>query len=352
MLIKALEIAFVFGLLVMFHEFGHYAVARLNGIKVLEFSFGFGPKLIGYKSKDTLYAIRLVPLGGFVKLYGMDQELDEKGQPVLVAINDPESFMSKKVWQRAGVIAAGPIMNFVLAILLFIIIYASMGIPTASTGNVVGSVVSGNPAAVAGVEPGDKITMVNGKATPDWEALTAAIWANPDKAIELTVDKENKQVSYTVTPQLDKGTGHGIIGISPEVIYQPASFSRSVSYGFERTVEFTKYIVVTLGQMITGKTQAEVGGPVMIAQAIGQAAQQGWADLLSLAGVLSIQLGLLNLFPIPALDGSKLVFLGIEGIRGKAINPEKENFVHFIGFVLLMALMVAVTYKDVANLFK
>lgn len=352
MLIRVLEIAFVFGLLVMFHEFGHYALARLNGIKVLEFSFGFGPKLVGYKSKDTLYAIRLVPLGGFVKLYGMDEELNEKGEPVLVAINDPQSYTSKKVWQRASVIAAGPIMNFVLAILLFVIIYTAMGIPTAGTSNVVGSVVSGDPAASVGIKEGDKITAINGKATPDWDSLTDAIWVNPNKQIQVTVERDSQQKTYALTPQLDKSTGHGIIGISQEVIFEKASFSRSIGYGLERTVDLTKYIVVTIGQMITGKTQAEVGGPVMIAQAIGQAAAQGWADLFSLAGALSVQLGLLNLFPIPALDGSKLVFLGVEGIRGKAINPEKENFVHFIGFVLLMALMVAVTYKDIVGLIK
>lgn len=350
-MLTALAIVFVFGLLVMFHELGHYAVARWNGIKVLEFSFGFGPKLIGYQGKETLFAIRLVPLGGFVKLYGMDQEVNEKGEPVIVAVDDPKSFMSKKVWQRATVMAAGSIMNFVLAILLFVIIFATMGIPTASNGNGIGSVVAGKPAAEAGIKAGSKIVAVDGETTPDWTALTGQIWANPNREIALTVEKDNQQTIYKVTPELDETTGHGLIGISQEVVYEPASFFKSVSYGIDRTAEFTKFIVVTLGQMITGKAKAEVGGPVMIAQAIGEGAKQGWADLLSLTGVLSIQLGLLNLLPIPALDGSKLIFLGIEGIRGKAISLERENFIHFVGFVLLMALMIAVTYKDIVNLF-
>lgn len=348
---NALAIIFVFGLLVMIHEFGHYIVARLNGIKVLEFAFGFGPKIIGYKGKETEYNLRIIPLGGYVRLYGMDQEVDENGERVPAYSNDPKSFMNKKVWQRMAVIAAGAIMNFVLAIVLFILVFAYFGIPAAAKGNAIGSVVDGKPAAQVGIQAGAKILAVDGVPTPEWTDCVDAIHAKPNQKITLTVEQGGKQENFSLLTEQDKQSGYGMVGISPEIIYKKTSLSNAVKYGWDQTVYLTKLIVITIAQMITGKTSAELGGPVAIAQVIGEGAKQGWADLLSLTGMLSVQLGLLNLFPIPALDGSRLVFLLIEGLRGKPINPEKENFIHFIGFVLLFALMIAVTYQDIVKLF-
>jgi len=142
-----------------------------------------------------------------------------------------------------------------------------------------------------------------------------------------------------------------MIGIAPDVVYERTSVPEAVRYGLQRTYEFTKYIIIALVEMITGQIPADVGGPVAIAKVIGDGAEQGWADLLGLTGVLSIQLGLLNLFPIPALDGSRLVFLAVEGVRGKPLKPERENFIHLIGFVLLLAVMLAITYRDIMRFF-
>lgn len=351
MVTNALAIIFVFGLLVMIHEFGHFIVARWNGIKVLEFAFGFGPKLVGFKGKETQYAIRAIPLGGFVKLYGMDPEIDEFGEQVLAPSHDPNSYMNKKVWQKMAVIAAGPIMNFVLAILLFMIVFAYYGIPTAGNGNTIGSLIQGKPAEKIGLQVGTKIQAIDGVATPDWNTLTNAIHSKPNQKITLTVEYAGKIQNVTLQTEKDAQTGYGMVGIAPEVIYQKASLLDSARLGMQKTVDFTRFIAVTLTQMITGKVPAEVGGPVAIAQAIGEGAQQGFASLLGLTGILSIQLGLLNLFPIPALDGSRLVFLLIEGLRGKPVKPERENFIHFVGFVLLLAVMIAVTYQDILKLF-
>ncbi|MDQ7093370.1 RIP metalloprotease RseP [Desulfosporosinus sp. PR] len=351
-MVTVLAIIFVFGSMVMIHELGHYMIAKWIGVRVIEFSFGFGPKIIGYQGKETLYAWRLIPLGGFVKLHGMDAEVDENGRTILAPLDDKKSFMNKPVWQRMAAIAAGPLMNFVLAIILFVGVFAYLGVPSQSNSNAIGSLVSGKPAAAAGIQPGDKILAVNQEQTSDWNRLTEIIHARPNQLLSLTVERANgKQQVVPVKTEKDAQTGYGMIGIAPEVIYLHASILQSAQFGLERTVDFTKFIVVTLVQMITGKIPAEVGGPVMIAQTISEGAHEGLSNLLGLTGVLSIQLGLINLFPIPALDGSRLVFLLIEGLRGKPLNPEKENMIHLVGFVLLMALMIAVTYKDVLRLF-
>lgn len=350
-MLTTLSIVFVFGTLVMVHEFGHYIVARWFGIKVLEFSFGFGPKIVGYQGKDTLYTLRLIPLGGFVRLHGMDAEVDANGRAITAPSKDPHSFMNKPVWQRMAVIAAGAFMNFVLAVILFISVFAYLGIPSVENTNAIGSLVTGKPAASAGILPGDKIIAVNQEPTPDWTRLTQVIHAKPDQELTITIERANERQTLTVKTEKDPQTGNGMIGIAPEVTYVHASILESTRYGFERSVDFTKLIIMTLVQMITGKIPTEVGGPVMIAQAIGEGAQRGFADLLGLTGILSIQLGIINLFPIPALDGSRLVFLFIEGLRGKPLNPDKENMIHLVGFVLLMALMLAITYKDILRLF-
>ncbi len=343
----ALSIVFVFGLMIMVHELGHFLVAKKSGIKVLEFSFGFGPKLLGYQGRETLYAWRLVPLGGFVRLYGMDAEVDENGVERIAPADDEHSYMHKTVWRRMAVIAAGPLMNFVLAVVLFV----AMGIPTMGTGNTVGSLLPGNPAEKAGIMAGDRIVAIDNEPIANWTALTEVIHAKPDQSLQITVERNGQRRTIQVTTTKDSQTNYGMIGIYPSIFYQHFPLTNTIKFGLTQTVDFTRAIVVALVQMITRKIPADLGGPVAIGNAIGQAAQQGWHDTLGLTGMLSIQLGLLNLFPIPALDGSRLVFLLVEGIRRKPINPEKENLVHLVGFVLLLALMLAVTYHDIVSLF-
>lgn len=350
-LVSAIAVIFAFGLLILVHEFGHFILARLNGIKVLEFALGFGPRLIGYKGKETIYTLRLIPLGGFCKLYGMDAEIDENGNQIIASSTDPRSFSNKKVWQRMSVIAAGPIMNLVLAVVLFMIVYAYFGIATPTDRNVVGSIIEGYPAQSAGIEPGDRIISVNGIETPTWTDLTQNIHKMPGQEIVLVVEHQGTQRAITITPIKDPTTGNGMVGISPEVVYEKTSLLESARYGFQQTVSFTRLLLVTIGQMFTGETKAELGGPVAIVQAIDESAESGWENYLAFIGILSIQLGILNLFPIPALDGSHLVFLLIEAVRGKPMNPEKVSFIHFLGFVFLMCLMVAVTYQDILKLF-
>lgn len=349
-MLTTIAIIFVFGLMVMVHEMGHYFVAKRAGIKVLEFAFGIGPKLFGVRGKETLYSIRLFPLGGFVRFLSEEeiQEEDHVTRQELLS----RSFESKRNWQKMAVIAAGPIMNFILGAILFIMVFAWFGVPTASNENIVGSLVQDKPAAAAGIAPGDRILAVNHVDTPDWNAVTQQIHAKPGEKIVLKIEKANtnKVQTLEITPELDQQSGRGLIGISPNITNQKVSVLKSAQYGLQQTVAFTKLIVLYIVQMITGKMPVELSGPVAVAQVIGEGAKQGLSNLLSLTGILSIQFGILNLLPIPALDGGQLAVLTYEGIRRKPLNPEKKGWIQLTGFALLMALMIAVTYQDIIKL--
>ncbi len=347
-MLTGLSFVFALALMVMVHELGHFVIARWHGVKVLEFSFGFGPKIIGYQGKQTLYSWRLVPLGGYVKLYGIDAETNDLGVTVIAPKEDRQSFMNKTVWQRFSVIAAGPLMNFILAVLLFIIVFAFIGIPGAGNRNIIGALIPDKPAVESGLQQGDRIVAVDNILTPDWNTLTNIIHAKPNQSIVLSVQRGQEQLAVTILTVQDEQTGNGIIGIQAEYAHIP--ILQAIRLGFINTYYFTREILISLIQMLTGRIPAEVGGPVAIAQAIGNAAHQGLADFLMLTGLLSVNLGLINLFPIPALDGSRLVFLIVEGLRRKPIQPEKENLIHLAGFILLIALMLIITYQDIVRI--
>ena len=346
-LVTALASIFVFGLLVVVHELGHFWVARRNGIRILEFSLGMGPKVYGWNKAGTLYAIRALPLGGYVKMAGMDPEEGEEG---LAPANDPGSFMNKTVLQRISVIFAGPLMNFLLAIVIFVAVFTYIGVPVESDSNVIGAVMQDKPAATAGLQPKDKIVAINGVPTPKWGNLTQMIHGSEGKVLTLTIERDAAKSEVKLTPQFDKQANKYLIGIGADQVFAKKGTFEAAGFGLQRTVDFTKLIITSIFGMITGKIPADVGGPVAIVNAIGQGASQGWANLLGLTGMLSIQLGLLNLFPIPALDGSRIVFLAFEGLRGKPLDPDKENFIHLVGFALLILLMVVITYNDILKL--
>ncbi len=345
-----LSIILVFGLMVMIHELGHFIVAKRAGIKVLEFAFGIGPKLFGIKGKETLYSIRIFPLGGFVRFLSAEEieETDHVSRQELLS----RSFESKRIWQKMGVIVAGPLMNFVLGAVLFIMVFAWFGIPVASSENVIGSIIENKPAAAAGLSAGDKILAVNGVETPDWNSVTQQIHAKARQKVSFTIEKAQtkKITTLAITPEFDSQSNRGLIGITPKVVNQKVSVIKSTQYGLQQTVEFTRLIIAYIIQMITGQAPVELSGPVAVAQVIGEGARQGLSNLLSLTGILSIQFGILNLLPIPALDGGQLVVLFYEGIRRKPLNSEKKGWIQLTGFALLMALMIAVTYQDIVRL--
>ncbi len=337
----------VFGLIIFVHEFGHYFLAKLSGVRVEEFSLGMGPKLISKQWGETLYSLRVFPLGGFCKMSGETPGEDEfPGE-----IKDPKRFDQKSVWARISVIIAGPIMNFVLAAFIFVMIFTFLGVPKDYTTSI-GNVVADGPAAVAGLQVDDEIVQINGKPVETWSEMVKVIHDNPGKTLDLTIKRGDSAIDVQVTPYLDQQNNVGMIGIMPKTpVWEKIGLIEGIKEGVYHTYEFTVLTINGLLQLITGKLSTnEIAGPVGIVKMIDESARYGIVYLANLTALISISIGLFNLIPIPALDGSRLLFLLVEAVRGKPVNPAKENFVHLVGFFLLMLLMVLVTYKDVIKL--
>lgn len=328
----------IFGLLVFFHEFGHFMVAKRLGIGVLEFAIGFGPKLVSVERGGTSYSIRALPLGGMCRLLGEDPE-DGKGEG---------NFQNSPLSHRLAVVAAGPLMNFVLAFLLFFLIYFFIfGVPqVGSTG--LGEVFPGDRADKAGLKAGDVILSVNGQEKGSWDSLVQAINSNPENELALLVERDGRREEISVTPRLDPRTEKGMIGIAPQS--QKYSLISSINLGLSNTWWFTRFIVVNIAQIITRQVPADVAGPIGIVQMVGEVAHTGLSNLMTLTAILSLHLGLLNLLPIPALDGSRIMFFFIEALRGKPVDPMKESMIHFIGFTFLILLTIFIAFKDLARL--
>ncbi len=324
------------GVLIFAHEFGHYIVARLTGIRVLEFAIGFGKEIIGWEKGGTRYSLRLLPLGGFCRMLGEDPE-DAVAEG---------SFQEKPVLSRLAVIAAGSGMNFVLAIILFAFMYFFfLGVPQTDTTEI-GQVFADGPASEVGIQEGDQVLAINNTEVNQWDEVVSVINAHPEQEIAMTIMRGDTVVEKTVVPQDDEGIG--LIGIAP--VAQKYAFFSSIYLGITYTGFLIQLIFVSLFQMIVGSIPADVAGPVGIGAVVGEAMQEGVVNLVSLAAIISVNLGIINLLPIPALDGSRIMFLILEGIRGKPIDPQKEGFIHFIGFTLLILIMILVVFQDIRRL--
>jgi len=338
----------IFGLLIFVHEFGHFIVAKFVGIRVEEFSIGMGPKAFSVQKGETLYSIRVLPIGGYVKMTG-ESGIEEED---ILSVNDPGRFNNKSVAQRAGVVVAGPLMNFLLAVLLFALFFTFVGIPAADTSTRIGDIVAESPAENAGLRAGDKIIAIDGQNVEQWSEMVEVIHGQPGKELHFTIERSGNIIELNITPQLDTESKVGLIGVTPNSQWNKTNPLKALGIALKRTLEIIIFTFIAIVQMITGKMGVgEVAGPVGIVKLIGESAQVGLIYLVNLTALISINLGLLNLLPIPALDGSKLIFLGIEGLRGKPIDARKENFVHIIGFALLMTLMLIITYRDIVRLF-
>lgn len=347
----------VLGVLIFVHELGHYMIAKWVGVRVEEFALGFGPQLIGFKKGETQYSLRVFPLGGFCKMTGefphAEEELEgEELESYRETVAQGRALYQKSVLERFGVLFMGPAMNFFLALLLFFTIFGIAGVPNAASHEpVIGGLVPKGAADQAGLKVNDRILTINGKPVNQWEDISRYINESKSEKIFMAVEHQDQRKVLELTPQTEQDTGRRVIGVVPQVVYQKVGIGTALWSATQETWALLKAIVVGFWQMLTRQVPAEVGGPVMIAKMVGEAAEVGWVYLLRLTAIISVNLGIINLVPFPALDGGRILFLGIELVRGKPVDPEKEGIVHFIGFVLLMALIVLILYKDIVSIF-
>lgn len=332
---------FVFGLLILVHELGHFITAKSVGMRVDEFAIGFGPKLISKRIGETVYSLRIIPLGGFNKIAGMDPDEEQ----------DERSFSAKPIWARMLVIVAGSAMNLILPVILLFIVFVSAGIDTPSTQPIIGKIFPDKPAAIAGLQPGDKILSVDGKPIEVWGDFVSVIHSNAGTNLTITYSRGTEQnKTVMLTPEYDEKTNRGIIGVMPIIQkYQPGIIE-SIGLAVKQTLFVAQSMIIGIAEMITGKAAADVAGPIGVAQMAGEVAQLGIIPLLQFAAFLSINLGLINLLPVPVLDGGHVVTLAVEGLRGKPLNRNQMQFIQMIGFALLMLLFAVATFKDISRL--
>lgn len=338
-MLTILAAIFVFGVLVTVHEFGHFITAKMTGMRVDEFAIGFGPKIYQQKDGDTLYSLRAIPLGGYNKIAGMDPD-----DPA-----EPGSFKSKSIPARMLVILAGALMNFLLPVLLFTGIFFVQGSERVLNEPVLGNVMVGMAADKAGLRAGDKILSINGQPVQDWQAIVTTLRANGTKEVTLTAESNGAVKQYTMQPVYDEEAKRPLIGITPKFERIKMGFAESVKEGFN----YTKYIIFAmvdgLTKIITGKAPAEVSGPLGVAQMAGQVAEKGLLPLMNFVAFLSINLGVINLLPLPALDGGHFVLLLLEGLRGKPLGSKAMNNIQMVGVALILALTVFSTFKDITR---
>jgi len=334
----------ILAVLILVHEWGHFIVARRIGIPVHEFSLGFGRKLYSTRRNGVEYSLRLIPMGGFVRMAG-----EEPGD-----MNDPDGYNNRRPWEKVGVAFSGPFMNFVLAVFIFIYTFAVIGIPKASPEAVIGELVSGKPAASAGLQVGDRILEVNNVSITSWNEFVGMIHRNETgTTMQLLVERDSVTSVYTVEPVFDEQAGYPIIGVYPQLQYVRQNVMDAIKLGFIQTYDTTALLLGGLGQLFTGAVApTELAGPVGITRMVGEAAQGGMIYLLSFTAFLSINLGIINLLPIPALDGSRIVFALVESVRRKPLDPEKEGMIHWLGFIFLILIIIFATYNDLVRLIR
>lgn len=325
----------IFLLVILIHEFGHFIVAKMNGVSVLEFSIGMGPKLFQRESNGTLYSLRMLPVGGYCQLEGEDEENDS-----------PNSLNNQSPLVRLKVILAGAIMNFILAFILLILLMSVSRVSTEVSG-----VIKDSPAYSSGIQTGDQIVSINGENVSDGEELLKSIKESQGD-LNIGVIRNSQSKNIKVTPRLEKNIRK--IGVNFQEEYNIKNFSivKGFKKGLITFLNLTGMLYKFLGMLITGQLGlGGVSGPVGVVKEIGNVAKTGVANLIFLLAYININLGVFNLLPIPALDGGRAIFILIEMIFGKKISQEKEGYIHMVGLILLLALIAIVTIKDVIKLF-
>jgi len=351
----------ILGVLIFVHELGHFVTAKMSGMRVEEFSIGMGPEIAKKIKGDTLYSLRAFPFGGYVRVTGAAGEMEEDlaDELEVLAPDDPRRYNNRPIWQRFIFGLAGSGMNFVLAIVLLTGLSVFYGVydTDAVLDNEISIVSEDGAAYESGIRVGDKIIAIGEREVSLWDEITLyAHEIDENSGIIVSVDRNGEILEFEVYPKYDEVEGRYLLGVSKMYPQRDVGILEGIEMAIEDTISVCHTLLEAVGNLVTGKVAVNdeeegLSGPVGIVKVINDFAQQGVAYLLQLTALLSINLALFNLLPIPGLDGSRLLFILIEGIRGKAVDPAKENIVNLIGFAFLMALMLYVTYHDVIRLF-
>ena len=344
MIIKYIIAILLFSAIILFHELGHFLLAKANGIRVNEFSLGLGPTIVGFTKGETKYSIKLLPFGGACMMEGEDSQSD-----------DDRSFQKKSVWARISVVAAGPVFNFIMAFVLAVIILGNIGISTP----VVAQVEDGYGAQAAGLQAGDEILKMNHKHIHFFKEISMYTLFHAGETVEVTYERNGERNTVEVQPTYDEEQGRYRYGIYGSGEYTKVGPLKTLQYSAYEVKYWIQYTVGSLKMLLTRQVSVnDLSGPVGIVKTIGDTYDMSrsdgafyvWMNLLNLALLLSTNLGVMNLLPIPALDGGRLVFLVIEAIRGKRVSEDKEGMVHFIGLLCLFGLMILIMFNDIRKL--
>lgn len=325
----------VFLLVVMLHEFGHFSIAKLSGIKVNEFSIGMGPKIYQKQKGETFYSLRALPVGGYVAMEGEEENS-----------HDPRAFNNVSIVKRMAVVLAGAFMNFVLAFIAFTLIFSIVGYGSSE----IEKVISNSPADKAGIQSGDLIIKINENKVKDIYDINSIISKNQKEEMDFQINREGNILNVKIKPEYSVENQIYLIGITSKLDH---SILKSISLGANRTLEMSKLILKSIKMMFSGSFKMEyLSGPVGVVQLIGSESSKGFLNFLQILGLISVNLGVFNLLPIPALDGGKFLFLLIEALRGKPIDEKIEQGLSLIGISLLFSLMIYVTiFNDIGRLF-
>ncbi len=340
--ITILASVLVFGLLVLFHEFGPFIMAKATGMRVDEFAIGFGPKLVSKKYGETEYSIRCVPLGGFNDIAGMDPGQNDAGE---------RGYCEKPIWQRMIVILAGPLMNMLLPVVLFFLIFLAVGISAPSTRPELGEVMPDQPAAMAGLKKGDVVSSIDGEAVESWDDIVRIVRSSTGKPMKIAYLRDGEAKQATVIPVPDKQEERMVIGVMGAVETQPVGIVDAAGTALWKTGYVISYMLNGLVQIFTGDAGAELAGPLGVMQMTGTVAKLGMAALLNFAALLSLNLGIINLLPVPALDGGHFLMLLIEAVRGKPLGENALHYTQMAGITVLVALMLFATKNDIVRIF-
>jgi regulator of sigma E protease len=358
---KVVTFLVMLSILIVLHELGHFVLARRNGVKVNEFSLGFGPRLAGWTSprSGTTYALRALPIGGFCAMEGEDNRVSEaeqqrefRTQPQVAENN----FQAKSPWRRLAIILAGPLANFLLCYLILLTAALAFGVASDKANQpVVGEVLPASPAAIAGIRPGDRIVGINNVTIANGKGLIDTIHGALGKKLDLVYERNGIRTEVYVTPRpcpAQVGKGLGCIGFSPVPAYERVGIGRAVRESASEFVAIANQTFGGIALLVTqfAKYAPQIAGPIGMGQVAATVQDWGWGPYFSLAATISFALGLFNLLPIPALDGGRAAFIVAELIRGRPVDPEKEAMVHIAGFAALMALIMLVAFHDIARI--